>query len=442
MKHVMFALMFAAAAAPAATAQTLSLNEAIALGLEHNRTVANAALDVERSAFDVADARMKRLPTFSVEAQASQLLKPVDITFAQGAFGTVPGVGPIPSEAATVRTPSRMTLIVNAQASQPLTPLFKINLNVKLTEASREYGREQLRDTRLALADQIRRVYFGIAQSRSALDANEHSLTVLRELERTVAVRLVQQAALKVDGLNVQSKIAQAEVQRLDLEHTLASQKEQLNQLIGRDLRTPFEVAELPDETIAEAALEVAQARALDARPDVREARIKLQQAEIARRMAKTDYLPDAQLAVSYLSPMNIDGAPRQIASASLQVKWEPFDWGRKGRALAGRDLQIRQAQNAVRETEERALVDINSQFRRLETARAQVRAARLGQDAGREQARIRVAQYQTHGALFADVLQAESTLADLDNQLQQALAAFWTARADFERALGEEVTR
>jgi outer membrane protein TolC len=139
---------------------------------------------------------------------------------------------------------------------------------------------------------------------------------------------------------------------------------------------------------------------------------------------------------------MTIEGAPHQIATAALQVKWEPFDWGRKSRALATRDLEIQQARNSVRDTEDRALLEINSLFRRLERARAEVRTARIGQDSAREQARVRVAQYSTQAALFSDVLQAESSLADLDSQYQQALASFWTARADFERALGEEVTR
>ncbi|HKB12932.1 MAG TPA: TolC family protein [Vicinamibacterales bacterium] len=442
MKHLTLALLFAAVTATAATAQTLSLDEAIALALEHNRTVANAAIEVDKADHSVADARARRLPSFTIESQASQLLRPVDITFRRGAFGTLPEVGPLPAEDATIRTPSKLNFILNAEAAQPLTPLFKINLNVRLTEVSRDYGREQLRDARVALANQIRRVYFSIAQNRSALEANDHQLAVLEELDRAVGRRLLQQVALKSDALSVQAKIAQAGLQRLGIEHTIASQKEQLNQLIGRDVRTPFDVADLPEAIIEQTALELAQARGLEARPDVRQARLKLQQAEIARRMARTDYLPDAQLTVSYLSPMTIDGAPRQIASAAVQVKWEPFDWGRKGRALASRDLEIRQAQNAVRDAEDRAVLEINSRFRQLERARAELRAARIGQDSAREQARIRVAQYSTQAALFSDVLQAESSLADLDNQYQQALSSFWTARADFERALGEEGTR
>jgi outer membrane protein TolC len=333
-----------------------------------------------------------------------------------------------------------MNFLISAEAQQPLTQLIKLNLNVRLNEASREYDKEQVRDARLGLVDEIRRLYYAIAQTNASLEANQHQLTLLQELDRVVALRVTQQVALKADGLNVASKIAQADLQRLSLRHTLDSRKEQLNQLIGRDLRTPFDVAEVPDASIEEVDLAIAQARALDARPDVKQARVKLQQAELARRIAKTDYLPEVGLAVSYISPLNIDGAPHQIASAAIQMSWEPWDWGRKSRTLAAKDLGIQQARNSARETEERALLEINSRFRRLEEMRLQLRTTRIGQDLARENARQRMSQYQVQAALLSDVLQTQSSLADSNSQYQQALAAFWSARADFERSLGEEM--
>src|SRR5262245_26570295 len=441
--RTLFALIALTCSAAAASAQNvLSLNDAIALGLEHNRTVANAALQVEKADQDVAVARTKRLPNFKVETQASQLLRPIDLTFARGASGTLPGIGPVPDTDAVVRTPARMSIVLDAQATQPITQLHKLNLSVLLNESSREYQREQLRDTRLALVNEIRRLYYGIAQTRSAVEATRHTLDLLDELGRVVERRLAQQVALKSDALSVDSRVAQTELSRLTLENTMASQKEQLNMLLGRDVRTPFDVHDVPAMTLPDTDLIVAQARALDARPDIKQARIKLQQAELARRLAKADYIPDLALAVSYLSPLNIDGAPRQIASAAIQASWEPFDWGRKGRALASKALDIQQARNAVRDAEDRVVLDVNARFRKLDEARAQLRAARTAQDAARETARVRVAQYDARAALLADVLQTEASLADSNNQFQQALAAFWSARADFERALGEDTAR
>ena len=40
--------------------------------------------------------------------------------------------------------------------------------------------------------------------------------------------------------------------------------------------------------------------------------------------------------------------------------------------------------------------------------------------------------------ALLADVLQSQAALAAANDQYQGAVLAFWSARADFERALGE----
>jgi outer membrane protein TolC len=439
MKHLLLALIFAALSMPAASAQTLSLEEAIALGLENNRTVANAALQVEKADHDTANARSYRLPSFKVETQGSQLLKPIDVSFDRGVFGEFPGIGPVPATDTIIRTPARLNFLVTAEAQQPLTQLIKVNLNVHLSAAAKEYQREQLRDARLGLVDEIRRVYYAIGQTRAALDANIKNLALLQELNRVVAMRVSQQVALKADSLSVQQRIAQADVTNVSLRHALASQQEQLNQLIGRDIRTTFDVVDLPETTIEQIDLATAQGRAIESRPDVRAARVKLEQAELSRRLARADFLPDVGLALSYISPINVDGAPRQIATAAIQASWEPWDWGRKGRAVASKDIEIHQARNGVRDTEERALLEINSRFRKLEEMRVQLRAARLGQETARENVRLRLTQYDVQAALVTDVLQTQSSLADSDSQYQQALAAFWTARADFERALGED---
>jgi hypothetical protein len=61
--------------------------------------------------------------------------------------------------------------------------------------------------------------------------------------------------------------------------------------------------------------------------------------------------------AVSYTSNFNISVLPTNLATAGVQVKWEPFDWGRRGRELAVKSRTVEQAQIAVRDGEERAIV-------------------------------------------------------------------------------------
>lgn len=139
---------------------------------------------------------------------------------------------------------------------------------------------------------------------------------------------------------------------------------------------------------------------------------------------------------------MNIEGAPRNIATLALQLQWEPFDWGRRGRTVATKDLEIAQARNAVRDAEDRAVLEINASYRRVEEARSQMRVASATQEAARETARVRANQFRVQAVLLSDVLHAEADQANADNQYQQALLALWQARADYEHALGQEVTQ
>ena len=63
-----------------------------------------------------------------------------------------------------------------------------------------------------------------------------------------------------------------------------------------------------------------------------------------------------------------------------------------------------------------------------------------MAQATSREKLRVKTNQYQVQAVLLPDVLQLRAEQANSDDQYQQALLAFWTAKADFENALGEEV--
>jgi outer membrane protein len=443
MRSAAIVLCLAVAAGPAfAQSPVLSLDDAIANAVEHNRSLQNAALAEERAAHDVGIARTRRLPIFNVEAQASQLLRPVDITFRQGTFGSFPGTGPIPATDTQITTPARATFLFDARVAQPLTQLKQAGLNIRLAESTLQFEREETRAARLALVNQVKRAYYRVLQASSALTAAESSSRLLQEVNRVVGNRVVQQVALRGDALDVEARLADIELTILTLRHSLDSGKEQLNQLMGRDVRTAFDVAGVPPTPAIERDLEAVRARAVAERPDVRQARLQVEQAQLSQKVARADYLPEVSVAVESFSPLNVDGAPRTINTVGVQLTWEPFDWGRKARTVASRALQVRQAENALRDVEDRAVIEINGRYRTLAEARARLRVASLSQETAGENARVRATQFQVQAALLSDVLQSQAALADANNQYQQALLSLLTASADFEQSLGQDGVR
>jgi outer membrane protein TolC len=186
--------------------------------------------------------------------------------------------------------------------------------------------------------------------------------------------------------------------------------------------------------------LAAARERAMVERPEIAEARLKIKQADYDRRIKKSEYIPDVSLSFTYVSPQNVNFAPRQIASAGISLSWEPFDWGRKKRELAEKKRIVEQANTGLLEAESQVLVEVNSKFRKLQQTRQLLAIGRLAEETAREQLRVMSNRYTAQAALLKDVLSAQTSLANANYQYQQAMLAFWAARADFEKAIGGEL--
>ena len=87
----------------------LTLDNAIQIAIENNRSLKVATLEVDKSKWEVAELKTKRLPAFSGTVLGSQLLNEVSFDFPAGAFGTFPSTGPIPSNDTKITTPRRGT---------------------------------------------------------------------------------------------------------------------------------------------------------------------------------------------------------------------------------------------------------------------------------------------------------------------------------------------
>lgn len=419
--------------------EVLDLDQALAQALAHNRMIASAQLNVEKTADEFKAAHTRYFPQFSVSVLASSLLTPVDFTFQKGTFGEYPGIGPIPAEDTKITTPRQLTGLVVASVQQPLSQLYKIKLNTELAKTGGEEAKEAEREQRQSIVNQVKKLYYGILQNQSAYGYTQESVKLFRELDRVTSDYVIQQVALKSDGMQVKAKLAKAEYDALVAGNDLSTRKEQLNMLMGRDLRTEFEVNPIPDETPFEHDLVAAQQRALERNPEIQKASWKVKEAEYDRRIKKAEYIPDVSFSINYLSPVNYEFVPTVIASYGFYFSWDVYDWGRKGHELDEKARTIQQAELAVTETKNKVLVQINEQFRKVQESRKLILAARLAQDAAQESLRITTNNYKEHSALFKDVAQAQTLLEETRDQLNQALLSFWAARADFETSLGED---
>lgn len=419
--------------------ETLTLQRAIELALENNRTIKSAELDVLKSSDSIAATRTKYFPSFSLTVLASQLLTPIDFTFEKGLFGTYPGTGPIPAEDTSINTPRQPTGLVVGSIQQPLSQIYRISMNVKMLKAAQEATMEEEREKKQAIVNDVKKLYYGILQSESALTYAKGSIQLYRELDRVTDEYLIQRVALKSDSLQVKSQVAKAEYDLLVVENELSTRKEELNVLLGRDIRTEFSVTPASEETEVHYDLATIQTQALENRPELREARHRVKQAQYDKRAKKAEYIPDVSLSFNYLSFVNYQFIPNNMATAGIYVSWDAFDWGRKKNEIAEKERSIQQAKLALTDGENKILAEVNSVHRKLTEGGQLVRVARLGQEAALEVVRITANKYKEKAALLKDVFQAQTTFEENKDRYQQALLSFWSAKADLEKAVGED---
>jgi outer membrane protein TolC len=416
--------------------ESLTLDQAIDLALHNNHAIKIAELGVSKAEEDISVAKTSRLPSLHLHTLFSGNLAKNDLRIPNPAANQFPGLGPF----FLLTDERKLSTVFATTALEPLSQQYRIGLHIKLERLSREMAQAKLRQQQNETIDQVKKTYYVILQTKSALSSVEQTVKSYLELDKVTGDYVVQQVALKADHLVVQTKLARAQYDQLELSSRLATQKEQLNNLLGREVDREFEVTDAPAFIAMETDLAAARKTALERRPELEQARLSVEQAKLARRIKKSEYIPDVSAGFAYVTPRNFPSAvPREFANVGVVVSWEFFDWGRKKQQLAQIDNTIEQAKNGLKETEDQVLVDVGDKLRKLQLTGQALRVAKLAEDSAKENLRVSTGQYKYQAVLLSDVLKSQASLAEATNEYQRALSMFWIAKAEFEKALGED---
>jgi outer membrane protein TolC len=312
--------------------------------------------------------------------------------------------------------------------------LFVAEQRLKVDSTQLSFDQEEQK-----LGDEIRRAYYAVLQTQSELESQESMVTYLEELRQLTNRRVSQQAVLQADKLRVQADLAKTSYQIAVTQDALADRKESLNHLLGRDVQTAFSVETVPSTLPEEEDLAAARKVALERRSELKLAGNRAKQARLETKIEKTHYIPDISIQASYLSPANINFLPQNIGSVGALLTWQPWDWGQKRHNIAQKVLAEQQAALSVDDARDQVLLDVDSNFRRLREARAKLAVAEAARDSEKERLRNQQDAYSQQSILLSDLLRQQASVADAEDQYRQAVFGYWTARADFEKALGEQ---
>jgi outer membrane protein TolC len=423
-------------------APELPLVDAIQIALGNNRPVQVARLDVTKSGWEVAEAKTRRFPEFKTEMLASGNITSPSFTFQKGIFGTTngqPDGPPIPSKDTQISLSNGVTGYAIATAAQPISQLYQIHLGIREKELSADLAGEKYRQKRQTTVADVKQAYYGILQSESSLELELALVKEYEETDRVAGDYLSKESILKSESLEVKAQLAQAKHQVVTIRDDLETQKEHFNDLLGRDLDTAFRTQPVPPISPDEMDLKTARQKALQQRPELKEAKIDVDRAGYDRSLAKAEFIPGIGAQLEYLTPINTQILPQNILSAGLKMTWEPFDWGRRRDNVKQKDIQVQQTQFQFDQTRSGVLLDVDKTFRKLSESRSMLEVAQAARYAANEKLREVNNQFKQVAVLLRDVLKQEAAVANANHDYEESLLSFWNAKAEFEKALGEE---
>ena len=364
----------------------LTLEEAVALALQKNSTLKNASLETERAADDLAATRARRYANTQIVGLGAQLITKPSVTFPAGSLGVYTATGPIPSTNQKIEIPRKPAGTVDIVVAQPLSTQYQLQLQLKALALGVETTRQDQERTRLEVIDEVRRAYYAVVEAQSVLDSLQSSLPYYEESHRLALENRGKETILESDLLNANAQLVKIQNAIGDAADRLASTSERLNDLMGRDVHTQFRVAGISNAEVEIASPAALESLALQNSPDLKKAKLQVQQAHYDARAKKAEYIPDVSAAFDYYTTANFENIlPSNVGTVGLSLKWEPWDWGRKRREYDEKRVKEEQAKVGVGATERGVRLAVRNAYRQLESTRRQLALSDLNERAARQ---------------------------------------------------------
>jgi len=417
----------------------LSLEEAIAIGLEASPAVHASRMRVVSQAARTREIGAGRLPSLKLGAGYTRLSEvppfavnlpifPNPIVVSQNFF-------------------DNFSLRVSLQ--QPLFTGFRLQAGLKSSRMLEESAGQDLEKDRAEFIFAVKSAYWGLAQAREMEKVIEENIRQIGEHLKDVRAFFEHGLLTRNDVLRVELELSNAEIRRIDARNAAEVALTALNNLLGWPLDTDVDlttsaesqVSRLPAED--DGTREAPLPNALSNRPEIRAAEFRIKASEFSLKAARAGTFPQVFLSGNYYylrpNPRILPALDRFKGTWDLgiSVSYDLWNWGQTKSQTEQAEAQLAQARDTRKLLEDQAVLEITQS--RLSSARAKEKARVAGQAVAQAEENLRVTRerFKQGVALNTEVLDAEVALLQAELNRTQAAIDLALAQAKLEKALG-----
>ena len=423
----------------------LTLDKAIEIALTENPSIKVADKEIEKVDYSRKEAWAGLIPSISAEGRYSRnVKKPVMFLPEDSPFGG--GMGGEGGGSNTIEIGYDNSYSGSVSASMPL---FNMSLfrNIQMTEVEMEQALESARQSRVNMVNEVKKAYFNCLLANDSYHVVKRSLENARENFEDTKRMFDQGAAAEYD-------VIRSEVQVRNLEPSLTEAKNGRNMaalslkiLLGLDNGVPLKfnenlmafsdlIEQMPDDPQQDISNN-SQMRQLNIQEMQLEEQFKLTRAQ--RYPTLSGFLNyQFQTEANDFEFGSYEWVTPIVAGVSVQIPiFNGFSVSYQEKKVEVNMEQLAyRRENTARQITASVINEFNSMesaVRKVESGKAAVRQARRGYE-------IAQTRYETGAGTLLELNDAEIALTQARLNLNEARFDFLSARAEYEKVLGENL--
>lgn len=322
-------------------------------------------------------------------------------------------------------------------ATYTLYDFGRRDARIKQSGAFTEAASESFLFAKGDVALQVIEAYFRILEAERLIQAADDEVVQITEHRRVAQILFEEGVVTRNDVLQADVRLASARQKRLAVTNRRENGWLLLNFLTGN---APGFRGDLDDSTSPTGTVQavVSTPDQPDNRHDIKSQKQILEAREFEVRENRENYLPEifTRLGVDYVQ--NDKVREQAIFSAMLGIRLNLFD-GYASRAAREKAVKQRsRQQDAIRLTEQRAMLEIATARNDAVTAKERIGVTEAAIIQSEESLRINRERYQERVGIASEVLDAQTLVTQAKTDYYRALYDYQTAGARLRNTLGE----
>jgi outer membrane protein len=413
----------------------LSLEEAIAAGLEASPGLHASRMKVESTAAKSREVEAGRLPSLKFGGGYTRLseVPPFEVTL------------PISPNPIVVSRNYFNNFSLRLGVQQPLFTGFRLQAGAESARLLEKSAGQDLEKDRAEFIFAVKNAYWGLSRAREFEKVIEENIRQVGEHLKDVRAFFDQGLLTKNEVLRAELELSNTEIMRIDARNAAEVALTSLDSLIGVPLDTDVDLTTSAESQASRlpAGEDPSIETALADRPELKSAEFRIRATELGLKAARAGLYPQVFLSGNYYylrpNPRFMPALDKLKGTwdVGISVSFDIWNWGQTKSQTDQAKAQLAQVRDARKLLEDQAVLEITQC--RLILARANEKTRVAGQAVGQAEENLRVTRerFKQGVALNTDVLDADVVLLQARMNRTQAAIDLVLAQARLEKALG-----